>query len=332
MKLKIAMVGLALVLVVVLIELISIKATKRRTRTFEFNYTAIIKEVPAGAKEINLWLPYPTSDENQTVEVIKVLSPYPWKINKDSEYGNSILHVPIRSPKESSLKVEMQFKVSRHEYVRKDFSAHNVKNSNGTSTDLQRWLMPDKMVPIDDNIKKLALAAVDGKSTTDLEKARAIYDYSVSTLKYDKSGTGWGRGDIYYACDVKRGNCTDFHAVFTGFCRAMGIPAKFEIGFPLPEARGQGQIAGYHCWSEFYLKGYGWVPVDCSEASKNPAKKEYFFGAHDENRVLFTRGRDLTLSPSQKGEPLNYFIYPYVEVDGKTFNNVEKEFRFKDLP
>ncbi|MBI3950211.1 MAG: transglutaminase domain-containing protein, partial [Acidobacteria bacterium] len=142
---------------------------------------------------------------------------------------------------------------------------------------------------------------------------------------------GWGRGDIYYACDVKRGNCTDFHAVFIGFCRAVGIPARFAIGFPLPEGNREGQIAGYHCWAEFYLKGYGWVPVDTSEASKNPAKKDYFFGAHDENRVQFSIGRDIVLNPRQSGEPINFFVYPYVEVDGKPLNDVQKKFLFKDF-
>jgi len=50
------------------------------------------------------------------------------------------------------------------------------------------------------------------------------------------------------------------------------------------------------------------VPVDASEASKNPAKRDYFFGAVDTVRVMFTYGRDIRLSSQQKGEPLKYFI------------------------
>jgi transglutaminase-like putative cysteine protease len=161
--------------------------------------------------------------------------------------------------------------------------------------------------------------------------ARAIYNHVVSTVKYDKSGTGWGRGDIYYACDARRGNCTDFHAIFIGYARAMGIPARFAIGFPLPADRGAGKISGYHCWAEFYAKGIGWVPVDASEAAKNPAKREYFFGAHDENRVELSKGRDVLLTPKQQGDPLNYFVYPYAEVDGKAYTSIETSYSFKDL-
>jgi transglutaminase-like putative cysteine protease len=61
----------------------------------------------------------------------------------------------------------------------------------------------------------------------------------------------------------------------------------------LPADRGTGKIAGYHCWAEFYAKGIGQVLVDASEAAKNPDKREYSFGAHDENRVGFSKGRDV---------------------------------------
>jgi len=41
--------------------------------------------------------------------------------------------------------------------------------------------------------------------------------------------------------------------------------------------------------------------VDASEAWKNAAKREYFFGAHDTNRVFFTYGRDiLSLTRSER--------------------------------
>lgn len=307
-----------------------VSAADPKVRTFEFTYMAEVTNIPEKAGKVAIWLPYPVSDANQDVTQLEITSPYPINIHKDAEYGNAILYLQVDHPKGRSIKVEAKFRVKRREYVRRDFTQVRVRADKGSDPLMKRWLQPDRLVPIDDRIRQLAEVVVQGRKT-DLEKARAIYDYTVSNLTYDKSGTGWGRGDIYYACDVKRGNCTDFHAVFIGFCRAVGIPARFAIGFPLPEGSHEGEIAGYHCWAEFYLKGYGWVPVDTSEASKNPAKKEYFFGAHDENRVQFSIGRDIVLNPPQAGEPVNFFIYPYVEVDGKPFSDVQKKFFFKDL-
>ena len=149
-------------------------------------------------------------------------------------------------------------------------------------------------------------------------------------MSYDKSGTGWGRGDALYACDAKRGNCTDFHALVIGMARSVGIPARFAIGVSLPESRGSGEIPGYHCWAELYIRDRGWVPVDASEGSKNPPKRDYFFGHHDENRLEFSRGRNLMLNPAQKGQSLNFFVYPYAEVDGRPHDTIERTITFRD--
>lgn len=165
---------------------------------------------------------------------------------------------------------------------------------------------------------------------SDLEKARAIYDKVSGMMSYDKSGTGWGRGDALYACDAKRGNCTDFHALVIGMARSVGIPARFAIGVSLPESRGSGEIPGYHCWAELYIRDRGWVPVDASEGSKNPPKRDYFFGHHDENRLEFSRGRNLMLNPAQKGQSLNFFVYPYAEVNGRPHDTIERTITFRD--
>jgi hypothetical protein len=90
------------------------------------------------------------------------------------------------------------------------------------------------------------------------------------------------------------------------------------------------RLPGYHCWTEFYAKGIGWIPIDASEAAKDPSKRECFFGTHDENRVEFTRGRDLNLTLLQAGDPLNYFIYPYAEAGGKPVEDVDRVFSWKD--
>ena len=267
----------------------------------------------------------------QTIKGLTVESPYPYKIHS-LKYGNRALHLTIENPAQTSFAVTMRFDAVRWEHIKERLSdASFAPSKEERDPDMSRWLKPDRLVPIDDKIRRWSQEVVDAAGAkTDLEKARAIYNHVVSTVKYDKTGRGWGRGDIYYACDERRGNCTDFHAIFIGYARAQGIPARFSIGFPLPASRGEGQIAGYHCWAEFYIKGIGWIPVDASEAAKDPSRREYFFGAHDENRVEFTRGRDLTLSPKQKGDPLNYFIYPYAEVNGQPYQKITKTFHYKD--
>lgn len=298
-------------------------------RDFTFEYDATVKDLPAGTQKVELWIPVPHDDPYQRISSLRVETPYKYEI-ATGDQGNTILHLKIDRPQESAIPVRVTFHAVRRERIQ-PLMAVAAKATVAPPADLSRWLQPDRLVPIDGQIRTWAREVVEAAhARTDLEMARAIYNHIVATVKYDKTGKGWGRGDIYYACDARRGNCTDFHAIFIGYARAMGIPARFAIGFPLPFDRGEGQIAGYHCWAEFYAKGIGWVPVDASEAAKNPDKREYFFGAHDENRVELSKGRDVVLSPKQQADPLNYFVYPYAEADGREFTTIDTSYAYHD--
>ena len=141
------------------------------------------------------------------------------------------------------------------------------------------------------------------------------------------------QGDSVWACDSKFGNCSDFHSLFISMARGNKIPSKFEMGFPIPTKHGEGPVGGYHCWAWFYPENKGWIPVDISEANRNPELKDYYFGNLPEDRVRFTTGRDIDLEPRQKGPALNFFIYPYAEVDGQPYpaEKIERRFAYQDV-
>lgn len=63
---------------------------------------------------------------------------------------------------------------------------------------------------------------------------------------------------------------------------------------------------------------------------KAKQKQDYFFGSVDANRVQLSIGRDIALSFKQDGPALNYFVYPYVEVDGKPYDKLDKQFNFEE--
>jgi transglutaminase-like putative cysteine protease len=298
-------------------------------RKMQFSYAFTVKNIPAGAQVVDLWAPVPQSDARQTIANLKVKCDYPYSFETEPEYNNSILKVQATGSLPESLKVAMNFFVTRNGY---HILQNKDKNSGQTTAAmLQRSLAPDRLVPIDGKIAD-ELKKVVAEGMTPLEKARAIYDHVAGTMSYDKSGTGWGRGDAIYACDVRKGNCTDFHSLFIGMARASNIPARFVIGFPVPENANQGEIPGYHCWAEFYIDGMGWLPVDASEASKNREKWNDLFGGLDAHRVQFTVGRDIRIaSMGPEAEPLNYFIYPQVRIDGKAHGDIVRHVRFAEL-
>lgn len=312
-----------------LILFISANPAPPRTRTVQLTYEAVVPKTLAGTNKLDIWLPVPQDSPFQHIAKLDISAPYPYTLDT-TQFGNRVLHLSLHRPTEA-FTIDMRFTAVRKEHIQPLVSSSAVAQPADKDPYLQRWLQADRLVPIDGAIKTWAKQVVDSVGAkTDLQRAKAIYNHVIATVKYDKTGKGWGRGDIYYACDARRGNCTDFHAIFIGYCRALGIPARFAIGFSLPTERSAGQIQGYHCWAEFYSQEVGWVPIDASEAAKNPARRSYYFGAHDENRVEFSLGRDIRLHPTQ-ANPLNYFIYPYAETDGTALTGITSRITYRNV-
>ena len=291
---------------------IASSAPPDRVRSFRFTYHADIPVSNPAAKNFEAWIPLPREDAFQQVRDLKFETPVHFEIVDQGTNGNRVAHVEASAPLPTSVPVTMTFTTTRREEAA-DMIAAARDVPEPPDGHFAMYLGPNRLVPLTGRIAQVS-ANLSETDVTPLEQGRVDYEYVTSIMKYDKSGTGWGRGDALYACDVRRGNCTDFHSLFIGLARARGIPARFTIGFPIGAAK-SGDVPGYHCWAEFYSGGV-WVPVDASEASKHPERHDYYFGHLDAARVAFTMGRDLVLKPPQKGEPLNYLIYPYAELDG----------------
>jgi hypothetical protein len=297
-------------------------------RTVQISYSFTISDISTQAEDIHIWVPIPPSNEHQQIHTFQVLQTWPYRIVNEPEYGNRFIIfdlMDIALLGKNTLDITVNFDVTRYAIG----LLHKHSPAEQASDDqLARYLAADRLIPIDGKIAQEA-QVVAGHLQNPLKQIRSIYDHIVDTITYDKSGIGWGCGDALYACNIRKGNCTEFHSLFIGQARALGIPVRFIMGLPLPEGKMKGFISGYHCWAEFYLPERGWLPIDASEASKFPQKKEMFFGGLDEHRVAFTLGRDIKL-PDSKAEPLNYVIYPHVEINGKTHKDVRTNFYFRN--
>lgn len=296
------------------------------SREWEFSYRATVRNIPDGARSVRIWIPLPRDGDGQLISDLNVAAPIPYRRITDSEYGNVALLLEADQHLPDSVPLTITFHVRRSELG----ATLPVDTGIAFARIRRRLLAPDALIPIDGEIAELALRIVKGE-TTDRDKAKAIYDYILGAMRYDKSGTGWGRGDAVFACDERRGNCTDIHSLLIGMARATGIPARFVMGFPVPRGEDEGSIVGYHCWADLYLEGIGWVPIDASEAIKYRDMAGYYFGKLDPNRVAFTVGRDIKLGDDGDAPRVNYFIYPIVQVDGREHTDVVRQITFRAL-
>ncbi|MGH9533997.1 MAG: transglutaminase-like domain-containing protein [Terriglobales bacterium] len=304
----------------------------RRQRSFRFDYHTVV-HFPAGTRQVRVWIPVAQSNAHQQVRVLAIHAPGPYRLTR-SRNGDNMLYAELRRPAGDSAAFDLRYQVRRRLYRVGDFQQllrlpADPPGDALSAAQRAYYLRANRLVPVTGTLQRLAAQVTRGAQGR-VAKAHAIYLYIFHTLRYDKSGTGWGHGNAMWACDHKRGNCTDFHSLFLSMARSQGIPSRFVIGFPIPRSAHAGAVEGYHCWAEFYVAGRGWVPLDIAMAWLNKPRANFYFGAVDASRVRFSAGRDLTLAPPQAGPPVNYFVYPYVEVDGRPDRNVTNHFSFRD--
>ena len=293
-------------------------------RKFAFRYGASVTGLEPGATA-RVWVPIAQDNEHQQIEITGVSTPTAMVQNRDATYGNRIGYFEIEVEESGTFGFRINYEVHRTEAS--SFGAGDAL----TDEEKENFLAANALVPIDGRpVELLDGVEVPADSTT--EAGKALYEVVEQYMTYDKSQAGYGNGDTIWACDSRTGNCTDFHSVFISLARSQSIPARFEIGFPLPPEEASGKIGGYHCWAWFHGDS-GWTPVDISEADKHPEMKDYYFGSLTADRISFSTGRDIELVPETAGGPLNYFVYPYVEVDGVAVEkeNIQPDFFFENI-
>ena len=328
-----------------------------QSRQFEFNYQIDLVKTDT---KVELWFPVPQSN---TVQLISNERLNHGDLNceklSESTHGNHYYYCSSENGLENNVTLTYTCHVERNEHGAVNYNNLSTYNYDKGTNNIT---VPEGDI-FEDIINKNNLTNTDmrgvydyvlngmhyGKPTNDEGNPNYKYvngginkntgkewlpkDITYGRLKVSqdqlaekqnkKESYAYGNGNAIYACDIGVGNCTDYHSYFMSLSRTMDVPARFHMGFNVSDGI-QGNIGGYHCWSDYYVDGEGWYPVDISEADKNPSKIDFLFGKLDCNRVEFTTGRDLELLNYKKH--INFFIYPLVE--GTTFN---KSFSYKNI-
>lgn len=321
----------------------TVHAGSLKERRAEVTYSANLS-APADAKLVRLWLPYPMSDENQEItDIVVTGNPTASGVYREGAFGNAALYAEWKNTK-GPRTLAYTFKVRRTERVTRDFPKSELPFSKA---EFRKELAPTRRADLQGPEKELAEKIIAGKSTN-RGKALAIYDWIVENMFRDPNTKGCGIGEVDTLIRTLGGKCADISSVFVALARASGLPSREVFGIRIPSGREGDMTKAQHCWAEWYSPGYGWVVVDPADVRKAilvrkvslervKPLREYFFGAVDENRIVMGTGRDLVLDPPQAGEPLNYFMYPYAEADGKPLNedlygfNIGYTIRFREL-
>ncbi len=283
---------------------------------------------PTG-KEVELWIPYPVSDNNQQISQISWAGDYAEAaVYTERTFGSPMLYVRWDA-KAQKRNLQLKLSAERQEQIRRDFPAQAAAYD---PKDYQLYLAATALGPIDGEVKKLADEITTGKVGI-LEKARAVYDWTVDNSYRDPNTRGCGLGDVTALLKRPGGKCADISSIYIALARAAGVPTREVLGIRTGRDQKQDVSTWQHCWAEFYLPGYGWVPVDPADVRKAMLKqnleldnpkvaelREAYWGRVDQYRIRLSEGRDLQLNPPQQGPAINYLMYPFAQVGGETID------------
>ena len=208
--------------------------------------------------------------------------------------------------------------------------------------ELEHFSRATKMLPTDGIVKATATEITRG-ARTDIEKARAIYEWIVDNTFRDPKTRGCGLGNIRFMLESKDlgGKCADLNALYVGLARAAGLPArdvygiriaKSDLGYRSLGTPSEDITKAQHCRAEVYLGDYGWVPVDPADVRKvaleePPMVKQArarLFGSWEMNWMAYNFAHDVALAGSLR-EPLGFLMYPQAETSTGRIDSLNPE-------
>jgi transglutaminase-like putative cysteine protease len=221
--------------------------------------------------------------------------------------------------------------------------------------ELEHFRRPTKLLPTDGIVKETASQITSGGGT-DLDKARAIYEWIVDNTFRNPKTRGCGIGDIRFMLESKDlgGKCADLNALYVGLARAAGLPArdvygirvaKSELGYKSLGTASENITKAQHCRAEVYLDGYGWVPVDPADVRKvvleeppgnRPLNDEIvtkararLFGHWEMNWMAYNFAHDVAL-PGSTRTPVGFLMYPQAETSDGGIDSLDPDnFRYE---
>jgi transglutaminase-like putative cysteine protease len=317
-------------------------------RTFEV-VTRIELQLPEGVSRV--WLPLPLSLDTEWHRSLA----NSWSGNagrtdvvSDGKYGVSMLYAEwpanVATPR---LELASRFS-TRDRSV--DLSKTRPDAERLSPAEHAFFTAPTQYIPTDGIVRKTAQGIVKG-ARSDVDKARAIYEWVVDNTFRDPKVRGCGWGDIRAMLESGNlgGKCGDLNALFVGLARAVGVPARDVYGLRVAASEHGYRSLGVgtpsvtraqHCRAEFFARGRGWVPVDPADVRKvaleeppgklaldDPkvaAARKRLFGSWEMNWLAYNMGHDIAL-PGSKGPKLPYLMYPNGETGNERLDQLDPD-------
>jgi len=290
------------------------------TRTVDLTQTVTLNDIPAGAKQVRMWVPIPTDTAWQRVLDCRVVSaPGTWTLVRQAEGRGDFVHVVLDGPAEGAATVVVKCTVHREGV---SFPLDTFKPDQGIQKELFAAEL-DPSAPLMEStarVKELADQACGDERDPAQQALLLMKAVADNADHYSKDATKpkCGRGSAEDCMDQGGGCCTDLHSLFIAMARSRGIPARMQYGYRLLDAKaGAAYDPGYRCWAEFFIAGEGWIPTDVVAADNAEEANPLRWVSLSATRVWLWAGRSFEVTPAAKAGRIDTMICGWAEIDGQ---------------
>jgi len=252
------------------------------------NYIASVSvSVKTGATEIPntlyLWVPRPAVSAAQRNAELLSGNMEPFIEN----YKGTSLFKLENITGETSLNLKWKVEVYGIETLIRSQSIRQEANSPARDA----FTRSEALLPADNPVIKSQVNALVGREPNPYIKAQKIYEWMLRDFTFQPPDA---KRDIFTALEKKQADSYTAAMLYCTLLRCAGIPCLPIAGVLVS----RDQQTMNHWWVEFWIDGFGWVPVDLVmgagaipvQFGDVPNKAVYYFGSIDSRRIAFSRG------------------------------------------
>ncbi|MDR3333857.1 MAG: IPT/TIG domain-containing protein [Treponema sp.] len=277
--------------------------TFKDKRTYTISYTVNIQvQVATLPNTLYLWVPHPvTSGAQRNIELMsRNREPFV------EHYRGATLFQFHDLGAKSGVGINLSYRVDVYT-IETTLRSASIRQISGSPIPAV-YSLPSVLIPSDNPLVVTQTNAIIGRESNPYEKARKLYEWLIQEGGIQVRPLNNG---VVEALEEKRGDPYSAALLFCAMARAARVPAIPVAGVLIDRSRSTSR----HYWAEFWIDGFGWIPVDPAlGAGAAPADfnlrggtgadheaAAYYFGNLDNQRIAFSRGQGIFSQMDPRG-------------------------------
>jgi transglutaminase-like putative cysteine protease len=276
--------------------------TFKNKRSYSFGYSVDVRVQKAASPNLlYLWVPRPAASASQRNPELLFKSMGSFVENYR---GTDLFQLANLSP---NFTADIRQTWLVEVYVQEtNLHYQNIKQDTSSPVYTAYTRATDLLPAGDERIRTLA-AKICGQEQNPYLKARMIYEWLLKEGNISPSGGEKAPAGALDALERKQADPYSAVLLFCSLARSAGVPA-----IPVSGVLINREEVLKHYWAEFWIDGFGWVPLDPSlgagaapEGVNAREDRAWYFGNLDNRRIAFSRGEILLSRMDPRGRTVS---------------------------